>query len=462
MYRQHDGLITGYNNMPDSDTAAQLSRWRWGDENAFCLSMPKRLQMSRPLRLLPGKRLVAQGQWQGRPVLVKCFFGGEGIREARHERDSLARVRQLGIPAPEPLLCCDSGGIAVLLTEYLTDAETLGSQLQAGADQRRIHAHMAELTVLLEKLYRAGWYQRDLHLDNFLIADEKLHFIDAGDLAALPRVGRRRRILDNLALLAAQSPLPWSPVVVDTVRELAERLSLPQRVLMRLVQRKRNRRIRKMLKKWRRESTAVGLYRGTDGDVLYDRRRFPHEGVIPGDLAEPLLSAEKVLKKGNSAHVYVWHGLVVKEYLRQDIVASVKRRLGRSRGRRSWLMGRTLLELGVPTPVPLALGLVRDRELFVQQHVSGVPFSKMLQENHPDTQAAGKAIADVLALMAGAGFSHGDSKSQNFIWTDSGIQIIDLDAVRWTGVRRLARLRHRKDLARLRRDYARYSGHVID
>lgn len=140
-----------------------------------------------------------------------------------------------------------------------------------------------------------------------------------------------------------------------------------------------------------------------------------------------------MIKGGDAARAYAWRGMVLKEYRMGGPKAAIRRRLRRSRAWRSWFMGRALAELGVPTPLPLALYSAPGEEWLLQRLAPGIQFSRMLEQEHPDAPLAERAILSWIEALGRAGFIHGDCKAQNFIWDpESGIRIIDLDSMIWT------------------------------
>ncbi len=102
----------------------------------------------------------------------------------------------------------------------------------------------------------------------------------------------------------------------------------------------------------------------------------------------------------------------------------------------------------LPVPRPLACLALPGGQLLLTEAVTGGRDLRSLWQ-------AGVAAGELETLMAGAartlarlhraGFSHGDCKWSNLLWSDSGFQLIDLEGVRqpgakpWPGPRDLAR-----------------------
>ena len=101
----------------------------------------------RLLRVLPGKRIVGDGEWNGRRVVAKLFVARGSARHWAQEKAGIDALRQAGLPTPELLLATTltSGG-HVLLTAYVDSAQSLA---EAWAPASALPAgHPAALEVL--------------------------------------------------------------------------------------------------------------------------------------------------------------------------------------------------------------------------------------------------------------------------------------------------------------------------
>ena len=93
---------------------------------AVSLSDGSTVEVVRLLRVLPGKRIVGEGLWQGQRVLVKLFLDRRSEQRWAQEKSGLAVLVQAGIATPELLYAAAlPGGGHVLLTAFLDAAETL-------------------------------------------------------------------------------------------------------------------------------------------------------------------------------------------------------------------------------------------------------------------------------------------------------------------------------------------------
>ncbi len=138
----------------------------------------------------------------------------------------------------------------------------------------------------------------------------------------------------------------------------------------------------------------------------------------------------------------------LKFYQTKSVGQRVLFRLGYARGLRSFDAATELLAASVQVPTPLAcLALPGGMMLLTQGVSGGVDLKALWRENLTRSRgeellvAAGRALAKLHA----AGFSHGDCKWSNFLWSDRGFFLVDLEGVKKAapGARRQAR-----DLAR--------------
>ena len=254
--------MSGDNSTPIYDDWRELAGRDWRTAGLFTVSVGSRpLRAEAILRHLPGRRLAVRAQWRGETVFAKLFFAGHQD-EARRE---VARHRELieaGLAVPALLYeGFDSHG-AVLVTDWVS-----GQSGQAALRGEQGLALGEDLLDSLFSLYQAGLRQLDLHLDNFLYDGERFLVIDAGEMAPLPGGLRAEpAILDNLALFCAQLPLDLRDALMEKVAERLRRTGISPAPLAAMVRRRGNRRLSSAMRKWRRESSAIGVWSENDED----------------------------------------------------------------------------------------------------------------------------------------------------------------------------------------------------
>jgi len=108
--------------------------------------------------------------------------GNEGFFEhfetpeamASHELDATARMRELGINAPEPVEAVEYDSMGVLVLEYLPDFVAL-EELPSDA----VGDHVATVFRFLARMHEAGLAHGDVREENLLVSEGDLYFIDA-------------------------------------------------------------------------------------------------------------------------------------------------------------------------------------------------------------------------------------------------------------------------------------------
>lgn len=436
------------------------------------------LTMRRVLRLLPGKRIVGDAEFDGRRVLAKLFIAGGSARHMRREHEGLAALAAADLPTPALVHAGPLAGDGhALLTDYLADAESL-------ADRWAPHAHrppgdadaLAELApafAMLGRLHARGLLQHDLHLGNFLHHHGRLYVID-GDAVDATRAGSPLSAGDatgNLALLIAQLPAGWdeqSPSLVAAYRGGYPSLDPDPSRLAAEIARLRAARLKDYLGKALRDCT---LFR-----VEKDFHRFAAVVRSEADALAPLirdpdhwLAEGTRLKDGGTCTVasveIAGRALVIKRYNLKHARHALSRAWRPSRAWHSWLEGHRLRFLGIATPAPLALvearvGPLRGRAWLITEHCPGRNLLEHLAphvaDGPPPAEAAAlRALFDALHRQR---ISHGDMKATNLLWQDDAVVVIDLDAVVQHRNARTHARAWRRDRARLLRNWPATSG----
>jgi tRNA A-37 threonylcarbamoyl transferase component Bud32 len=442
-------------------------------ETPFCVALADGgdVVVRRLLRVLPGKRIVGEGEWDGLRVLVKLFVAAGSKRHWEKEKAGIDALRQAGLLTPELLLAATfpTGGYAVL-TRFLDGAQSLADAWEPVSALPEGCA--AALDVLrpafqvLGRMHAAGLVQDDLHLGNFLRYADTLFVID-GDAVRRITPGKpldEARAIGNLAILLAQLSTEW-----DACRE----------ALLDAYQAGGGCRISDMVC-LKHELSRVRAWRVSDflGKTIRDctffavkRNAFRFSAVLRSDAdwLAPLLSSldeaifrGKLLKDGRTSTVAQveqnGHSLVIKRYNLKNLRHALSRFWRPSRAWHSWREGHRLRFLGIHSPAPLALieervGPLRGRAFLVNAYCPGIDLLQLLS---PDQEPGGDVAQAILSLfrkMHGLLISHGDLKATNLLWHDGHVFVIDLDAVeQHRSPSRHARA-WRRDRARLLRNW---------
>ena len=177
-----------------------------------------------------------------------------------------------------------------------------------------------------------------------------------------------------------------------------------------------------------------------------------------------LIDSGEDIKTSSVSDVYrtQWGGrdVVVKRYNHMGLTHSLRHSIKGSRARRSWRNGQRLLELGIPTPRPLAhideyRGLLLWRSYLVTAFVDGRRLSELLEDEDVPPGAKRRMVTQVLKLihrLSVHGINHGDMKHTNILCLAGKAVLTDLDSVETHEWEWLHRRRQAVDLARFLRD----------
>lgn len=432
------------------------------------------------LRLLPGKRLVAKARIADEPVLLKIFFDRRHGIHANRERRGLSLLSDAGFTTPEVLMqgqlaaarSLGADEATVLVLRFVDHAMPL-SQFWRTADIAARNGVLAHLVNHLAALHAAGAWQDDVHFDNFLHDGQLIYAVDGGGVQREPRGTARMVVdddelvgLDNLALLHAQLHLD---------DDACAELSLPLYVAARgwpvdagrharfllAIAAHRARRMRRYLVKVFRDCTEFQVTKSARAFTVWERAL---EDELKGILSDPdlAIAAGEVLKAGRTATVARVRGRqqswVIKRYNRKGALHTLGHAARRTRAELSWRNAQRLKLLGLPTAHPVALhvetlGPLRGRSYFIMAEVPGMPLDRKVGIEWQPDEPARVALTKIFAGLLSQRLVHGDLKASNFMVTNTGVQLIDLDGMREVPNRDLFNELFAKDLARFRANW---------
>ena len=429
----------------------------------------RQLTMRRLLRVLPGKRLVGEAEFEGARVLAKLFVGRRSAKHWRQECDGLDALLLAAVPTPDLLAAVAiAGGGHALLTAFLDPAESLAESWArvagCAAGDAEALAVLAPALNLLGRLHAAGLVHDDLHLGNFLRHDERFFVID-GDAVRVVSAGQPLAPADactNLAILLAQLPPDWDEQLAALLPAYAAERHWPESgELRRQIERVRAWRVGDLLAKTVRECSLFA--------VEHSVTRFSAVRREEADTLAPLLAAPdgaiaagQVLKDGGTCTVARLRvderALLIKRYNLKDLRHALGRLWRPSRAWHSWREAHRLLFFGIPTPRPLALieeryGPLRRRAWLISEFCPGPNLFSHLSADCAPAAGEARAIEHLFRSLCRQRISHGDLKATNLLWDGQRVLLIDLDAV----VQHRSAAAHarawRRDRARLLRNW---------
>jgi tRNA A-37 threonylcarbamoyl transferase component Bud32 len=404
-----------------------------------------KLELLRPLRVLPGKRIVGEALWNGRRVVAKLFIASGSQRHWQRECAGLDALTAADIPTT-PALAAGSlvGGGHYLLTAFLAHAVSLGDDLDT-ADPIVLRALLETACTRIGQMHTHGLVHGDLHPGNFLLHAGELRVIDGDAVQRCDAPLSGSEADANLADFLAQLP-PATETLFDALLasyRVGNPHHVPEFAALRPL-------IAVLLKQRLVHGLSKTLRPCTLFDVQHRFRRFT--SVAREDaawlaplLADPdrLMADGVLLKDGNTATVarveLAGRQLVVKRYNIKNTWHALSRAWRPSRAWHSWLESHRLRFFGINTPTPRALieerfGPLRRRAWLVTDYHPGRNLAEHFApffELEAPPPAEGGALLHFMATLRANHISHGDFKANNLLWDDAlcSIAVIDLDAM---------------------------------
>ena len=426
------------------------------------------LTVQKILRLLPGKRIVAVAEVDGKQYLVKVFIGRYSRRYAKREVGGAAAIEDAGVltASLEWRALKKAARGHVLGFEYIPDAKNLlDVWKESESDEQRLLL-ISKVVPALAALHESGVVQNDIHPENFLFRSGLIYTIDGGDVSRY-RGGSlgTRKSLDNLALFFAQFHARYDHLVSEWLEQYRQLRAWPVDEgryprLIHLIDSKRSGRKRAYIRKAFRECTRFVCEHSFNRFLVCEREYdSPAMRELFSRIDERMASG-KLLKVGNSATVALVDGpsgpLVVKRYNIKGMGHGISRAFRKSRAWVSWANANRLDFLGISSVKPVALieerfGPLRRRAYFVTEYIDGPDATVLPEKENPMAEIA--SIVDILKELAAAGVSHGDLKASNFLLSNDGAVIIDLDSMREHSNPVDRNRAEKKDMARFMRNW---------
>jgi len=430
----------------------------------------KPLVCSKQLRLLPGKRLVCQASYAGANALVKIFFGSSYQRHWSREVRGVEHLCSSGLRTPRLLESWDAveNNFAIIIFEFIEGAKTLDEIRQEDDFFNPEMGFFEEIVTVVARMHDASIYQKDIHFDNFLVAEGKVYLIDGDQIfSKRGRSGLPSKLAgDNLAMFFAQL-YPWQDGLIESLfnsylgeRELPNpSLTLPS--VKRELQACRARREKKYLTKIFRTCSAFDVIKSWKTYCVFSRdfgEQNANRFIEDPDL---LIENGEILKSGRTATVAKINlsgvPYIVKRYNKKSAHHQIARSLIESRSAVSWRNGHLLKFNGIPTAEPLLMleqrvGPMRGRSFVVTEYRPGLHAFDYFQAGDSSSEAKGvaKKIVKLVQSLHRCQLVHGDLKAHNIWITGTNPILIDLDGMKkinGNGKKLIA-----KDWSRLKRD----------
>ena len=160
------------------------------------------------LRTIPGRRMVYDASWGNRSVIAKVF--SHKISARRHfkrEWRGLKLLASHGISAPEPLFYgYTEDGHWVVVVQKIPESSTILDIFLKTPDPAKKLSLLVLICKEMAKQHIKGILQKDLHLGNFLLREDKVFALDPGQMQFLQHEAGRKSSISQLAMLAYYLP----------------------------------------------------------------------------------------------------------------------------------------------------------------------------------------------------------------------------------------------------------------
>ncbi len=402
------------------------------------------------LRIIPGKRLVISGIWQDKPVVAKLFF--DTHRAKQHWQKEITGAKKLhenNIPTPQLLhevMSVDRRAY-VLIFEHIAESEDLASIWKNRPTIAAVLPILQQAITELATQHVLGIMQHDLHLKNFLLADNKIYTLDGAQIEVTAPLLSRTLSMENLALFFAQLGTGVAALQKELFLFYAKlrgwRLKTEDFYeLFYLIQKRNDKRWRQFSKKIFRNCTDFCRLKFSAFDVMYDRQ-YTSETLL-NFLREPDAifnhPQTKILKAGRSATVAKiqidQHVFVVKRYNLKNIWHRLRRALRNTRAHNAWQAAHKLCLFGIATAKPVAfiennyLGF-KGTSYYVTEYIAGPHAGEYFQKYQVDENQSKRMVRQIALLLkniAQLEMTHGDLKITNILINNNDQPVlIDLD-----------------------------------
>lgn len=422
------------------------------------------LELQHVLRHLSGKRLTCRATWQGQTVIAKLFYGSGHKHYALKEKLNLEALNKAGVKAAKLLHTTEQADAALLLIGYIDKAVSLADWLKTEPKAAEFKTVMSAMTRLILTCHDAGFILKDPHLDNFLLRNDQLTLIDAGDIAYNKSSVSTAESIKNMALFYAQLAITWDEQtyqVLHTVTADRSGWDMDQNNWAGLLIKQRRWRQKRFIDKKVFRSCTPYICQQTASRFLVAKRGFYTEEIEQAlKIPDQLIEAGQLLKDGRTATVarieIQGKSYVLKRYNIKNPVYSLLRGLIWSRAAVSWKNGLVLEMLGIPTALSYALieerwGPIRRRSYLLSEYIDAPRAWDIFENQRYDDEARqdwAKKIQALFELLKSSQISHGDLKAQNILCADKGPMFIDLDGMKSKQGKKMFLRQYTKDIQR--------------
>lgn len=430
------------------------------------------------VRVVPKRRVVCRGSFNGKSVYAKIFIGKSASHYALRDKAGAEALKKAGIDTPDLLLARElNDGAYIVIYAAIENALNAEEALQHLAEQPRF-VLMQKLVQAVAQHHQAGLLQTDLYFKNFLVQQEVgqpelIYTLDGDGIRHISPFFQHRQKFRNLAILFSKMDVlddvwiselyklycVYSGVVCSHEQE-AELWCLTQKIRHQMVKSYAD-------KKVFRSCTDVKVTQSFKHfeAVASD---FKIKGQVLTSLDDFLADAQRNIKNGNTCTIAKAvldnQQVIIKRYNVKDFWHGLSRAFRVSRAAKSWANAHRLIISSISTPKPLALieerlGCFRRRAYYLSEYVDAPDVMLFFTQSTllEDKKTVANNLAALFYKLYLLKFSHGDCKASNIKIVSLTPVLIDLDGMQahfgdvfghWWFERK-----HIKDLKRLMKNW---------
>lgn len=416
------------------------------------------------VRVLPQRRWVFRAQWTGKPVFAKVFLGAQSEKYASRDARGVHLLTQAELATPALLWHGKSAdGLAtILIYAAIVPADNADVLYRTLPSAQGLHL-IEKLVSTLAAQHSANLIQTDLHLKNFLVADERVWSLDGDGVKQVQLTKRQcyRQLAELISKINVLDQHAWvSHLLAEYDKARGWQSTLTPKFLLMMAKKMKAAEVERFVtRKIFRSCSDVTWLETSQSAQAVSVVGGLHVTDLPA--LEVAMHVGTVLKPGNTCTVVNTHlqdqSVVIKRYNIKDWLHALSRAWRPSRAAASWRNAHLLQYYGLLTPQPLLMyerryfGM-RGRAYFVAAY-SPLPDAFAFFQQCTDSVLRQRAIQQLVTLCYQwylLKISHGDMKATNLQVTEQGeIVVIDLDSMRQHHRTQMALRAHVKDVRRL-------------
>jgi len=398
------------------------------------------------LRVVPGKRIVAEAIWQNKVVIAKVFYQrGQAKRHFMREQSQSAQLSFRGVLCPKILYAGNTQDprVKIIIYEKVLGValETLWKNKTTIASVRLL---LQAMSIELATQHVLGVLQRDLHFKNFFVNKQKIITIDAGQVSFFDKPLSKKVSLKHLSLYFSQLGIgrfKLLKLLYETYAH-ARGWQIKEkdfRMIKRFVKFYQENRWERLQKKLLRTSSQFYVTKSFTQFVSFDKDYATP--ALQFCLLDPQQTASLgvTLKNGNSSTVSLVDidnkKVVIKRYKIKGFWHGLRRCLRPTRAFTTWFLSHYLSMLDVAIPRPIAIvekrfGFLKRESFLLMDYIPGEHAKDFFQHaSGPQAQSVADKILFLLKKLSLLKLVHGDFKQTNVIIYQDNPYLIDLDGM---------------------------------